>query len=123
MEPIVNAAIQELVDKRAMLLSEIGILQGEVDNLNETIKAIDDSDPDVDLTEYGLNRIKTLGSIGENAVPVLKAKGLHDAVIISEKVNSKRVNEYLESGELKEEDIASYRGKGKDYLKAMKGSK
>ena len=123
MEPIVNAAIQELVDKRAMLLSEIGILQGELDYMNEAIKTIDDSDPDIDLTEYGLNRIQTLGSIGAGAVPVLKAKGLHDAVVVSEKVNSKRANEYLESGELKEEEISEFRGKGKDYLQAMKGSK
>lgn len=123
MDTNVNVVIQEMVEKRAMLLSEIGISQGEVDNLNEAIKAIDDSDPDVDLTEYGLNRIQTLGSIGADAVPVLKAKGLHDAVIVSEKINSKRVNEYLESGELKEKDIEEFRGKGKDYLKAMKGSK
>lgn len=123
MDTNVNAVIQELVDKREMLLSEIGISQNEVDNLNEAIKAIDDSDPTIDLSDYGLNRIKTLGTIGDGAVNVLKAKGFYDAVVVSEKVNSKRANEYLESGELKEEEIAEFRGKGKDYLKTMKGSK
>ena len=118
-----HVILVDLVEERAMLLNESAVILARVDDLNTAIKAIDDSKPELDLSDYGLVRIKTLGSIGAGAVQVLKAKGLRDAVIVTEKVDSKRVNEYLASGELKEKDIAEFRGDGKDYLKNTKRGK
>lgn len=74
----------------------------------------------VDLSPLGMTRVISKGSIGKGIVPLLKDRGLRDAVVIDEKADPEKVAEYIGSGQLTEDEVDNFRGKPKDYYKYTK---
>ena len=108
--------IAALVAERLGLYAKRKLIDEEINELDKTIKALQDV-TGVDIKPLGMTRIVVQGSVGKGAIPLLKKKGLNDAVIKKETVDTKKVEEYIKNGKLTEEEIAKFRGKGKDYYK------
>jgi hypothetical protein len=95
---------------------KIAVAEAELDEMEQTLRTLSEA-ADIDTAPLGMRRIIGKGSVSDRIVPVLKERGLRAAVQTKETVNSKRLNEYIEAGEISEEEVDGFRGKSRDYYK------
>lgn len=115
--------IEELVklsQERLEKKEQKDVLDSRIADIDDTIKAINDLYPEIDLGTVYLSRVKKSGRIGEEAIPYLKEAGHGHVIKVKESIDTAALNELISTGELKEEDISQYRGKGSDYIRESK---
>ena len=95
------------------------LLEATKAQLEETIRTLN-AELNVDLSPLGMTRVISKGNIGGGIVPLLKQRDLRDAIKVEEKPNTEKIMEYVGTGELTEDEVDKYRGKGKDYYKYTK---
>lgn len=108
--------IAEYVSQCIAKKTLIAFAEKELAEMEDVVRRLSDA-TGVDTKPLGMTRIVSKGSVSDKIIPLLKERDLRAAIQTKETVNSKRLNEYIESGDIPEEDVDGFRGKQKDYYK------